>query len=247
MKSLTLAISLLLAPAAFAGSAPLPTPDEARTARPDIAQYVDELAPARNRAGQFYIPGSWTATPEGQALLLERFLSGTDTGELRVALAYSLDSSHFFSWTELQSETDPKVRAALLHLAKSQGGEKGADLVRSALSDPSDWVRSEAARLAGYLPSSPATESALLATLQDAAPAVRGLSARSLGWHRVAHAFDEILPLLGDAEPEVVDHALKALAKLDLSRTQDLEHLSDLTASPYARIADTARRIQASK
>ena len=63
----------------------------------------------------------------------------------------------------------------------------------------------------------------------------------------MAHAFDEILPLLGDAEPEVVDHALKALAKLDLSRTQDLEQLSDLTASPYARIADTARRIQASK
>ena len=246
MKSLTLALSLLLAPAAFAGSSELPTPDEARTARPDITQFVDELLPARNRAGQFYIPGAWTATPEGQALLLERFQSGRDSSDIRVALAYSLDSSHFFDWTELQQEPDPKVRGALLHLAKTEGGAQGAQLVVSALSDSSEWVRSEAARLAGYLPASPAMETALLATLQDSAPKVRGMSARSLGWHSVARAYDELLPLLRDTEPEVVDHALKALAKIDPQRTRMLEELPELAASPYPRIAERAQRIQAS-
>lgn len=247
MKTLTLFLSLLLAPAALAGSSSLPSPEEARNSRPDIALFVDELAPARNRAGQFYIPGSWTTTPEGQALLLDRFQRGEDHGEMRVALAYSLDGSHFFEWSDIQGEDDPLIRGALIHLAKSEGGVRGAQLIASALSDPSDWVRSEAARLAGYLPATSEVESALFTTLQDNTAAVRGLSARSLGWHKSPEAFDRIVPLLRDAEPEVVDHALKALAKIDTKRTQSLPIVAELASSPYPRIAERAARIQATE
>ena len=247
MKFLTLALSALLTAPVHAGSTSpaLPSAQEARATRPDIARFVDDLMPVRNRAGQFYIPGAWTATPEGQALLLERFASGRDSGELRVALAYSLEGSSFFEWSAIQSEPDPRVRAALLHLAKSEGGERGAELVVHALDDTSAWVRAEAARLAGYLPATPNVEAALLTGLQDAVPGVRGLSARSLGWHKVARAFEAIEPLLRDTEPEVVDHALKALAKIDPVRTLRLPELSELASSPYPRIAERAQRIQA--
>ena len=240
MNLTTLLIALVLPAPVFAAGTALPTADEARIARPDIANTVANLVPTRNRAGQLYIPGQWTSTPEAQALLLERFLSRADSVELRVALAYSLDDSHLFSWDEIQSEAAAEVRAAMLHHVKAERSLAGSALLANALSDSSEWVRSEAARLAGYLPVESTLQQALLDSLADSHAKTRALSARSLGWHKVEIAYDPILELLSDSDPEVVDTALRALSTLDRERTRDLPEIRGLTESPYPRIAARA-------
>ena len=133
MNLTTLLIALVLPAPVFAAGTALPTANEARIARPDIANTVENLVPTRNRSGKLYIPGQWTSAPEAQALLLERFLSRTDSVELRVALAYSLDDSHLFSWDEIQSEEAAEVRAAMLHHVKAQRSLAGSALLAKAL------------------------------------------------------------------------------------------------------------------
>ena len=245
MKTMTTLLSLiLLQSSAFAGSSTLPTADEARQSHPDLAQHVAEFAPMRNRAGQLYIPGEWTLSPEAQALLLERFLGGTDATDVRVALAYSLDDSHLFAWDDIQREADPEVRGALLHLAKARRSLEGSALLVPALGDSSAWVRSEAARLAGYMPMTEGLEKALLNGLVDSTAKTRAMSARSLGWQNVEKAFDAIVPLLQDENPEVIDHALRSLSTLDRARTRTLPAVETLSQSPYPKIAARAQALQ---
>lgn len=211
--------------------------------QPELAQWINTLQPIRNRAGNFYFPGEVLAQAEAQSLLMARLLAAKDSPEVRVSLAYALDSDTLIPWTRIAQEDEPSVRAAMIHLAKKNKSPESTELIRQALLDPTPAVRTEAARLAGYVQSSPGLEIGLLASLKDSTADVRAFSARSLGWMGDSSRFEAIRPLLKDTEAHVRDRALQALAALDTPRTQGLAELVDLKKDSHPPLAKRAQRL----
>jgi len=217
--------------------------EQARIADPELAEWVSSVAPTRNRAGQYYFPGRTLVQEHAQALLMERLLSKQDDTEVRVALAYALDSSVLIPWSRVSEEEDPRVRAAMIHLSKESTQPGAAELLASATTDPAPGVRAEALRISGYVQRAPQLDRALLRALKDSEPQARALAARSLGWLQVQTAFDAIRPLLADENPEVRDRALQALADINESRTRGLDELLVLQEDSHRPLARRAQRL----
>ena len=68
----------------------------------------------------------------------------------------------------------------------------------------------------------------LLGGLSETTPEVRGFAARSAGWTGLAAAWDELVVLLGDVEPDNRLKALRALERLDADATANLDALDTL-------------------
>jgi len=211
--------------------------------QPELAQWVNNLQPIRNRAGQFYFPGEALGQADAQALLMVRLLNAKDSPEVRTSLAYALDSSVLIPWAHIAEEPDAGVRAAMIHLTKHNKSPESAKLLNQALRDPAPEVRTEAARLAGYAQTTPQLEQALLACLKDPSGDVRAFSARSLGWQGNIKSFEAIQRLLRDPDAPVRDRALQALAALDTPRTQALPELIGLQKDSHSPLARRAKRL----
>lgn len=211
--------------------------------QPELADWIQTMTPVRNRAGFFYFPAKNLVQPEAQALLLERLLGAEDDSGVRVALAHALDGSLLIPWEKIAGESDTKVRVAMIHLTKIHKGPESSALLVNALQDPSTEVRAEAARLAGYVQLNPELATALKAHLSDAAPNVRALSARSLGWQADPEYFEVIRPLLKDPEAPVRNRALQALANIDPVKTKAMPELAKLQNDSHAPLAKRAQRL----
>jgi HEAT repeat protein len=221
----------------------LETAAHVEKAQPELAQWVNTLQPIRNRAGNFYFPGEALGQTDAQFLLMARLFAAKDTPEVRVSLAYALDSDTLIPWGQIAEETDPTVRAAMIHLAKKNKSPASAELIRQALLDPAVAVRTEAARLAGYLQPNALLDTALLTALKDPTANVRAFSARSLGWQNNSSSFEAIRRLLKDPEAAVRDRALQALAAIDTPRTQKLPELAGLQKDSHPALARRAQRL----
>jgi HEAT repeat protein len=238
--------TLLLSFNAFAGDFTSSATENALNAaqsQPELADWIQTMSPVRNRAGFFYFPTKNLVQPEAQALVLERLLRAEDDSAVRVALAYALDGSLLIPWEKIAAESDAKVRVAMIHLTKIHKGPDSSGLLVNALQDSSTEVRAEAARLAGYVQFSPNLTTALKAHLSDAAPNVRALAARSLGWQANPEYFEAIRPLLNDPEAAVRNRALQALANIDPVKTRAMPELANLQNDSHAPLAKRAKRL----
>jgi len=241
-----LLLTLSLSGSAFAAdftSTTLTQASQVESAQPELAEWVYTMKPIQNRAGHLWFPGRKLAEPDAQQLIWKRLLQAQDNDATRVALAYALDASSLPDWDYIQKQDDPKLRAALLHLTKKSADPKAPTLLKNALSDSSDFVREEAARLAGYLPDRTAIEQVLIDTLIDPQPSVRALTARSLGWLGSTQAFPKIRPLLKDQDAQVRTRALQALISLDSAQTKTLPELQILQNDSHSPLARKAARL----
>jgi len=222
----------------------LPSAESVRANNPELAANIDSMTPIRNRAGMWFFPGSHLADPSTQALLLERFHKRTDSDEIRRALVHRIDQElHHFSWGEIQSESHPELRASMLHWTKREHGPRAAELLRHALEDPSPIVRREAARLVGYKPLSATLTEGLIHALEDLSSETRAMAVRSLGWQKTPDVVHLVLPLLGDADPDVVYRSLTALDNLGATSPSIVPLLEPLQNSLDERISQQARRM----
>ena len=170
MRNILVPLALLIQQVAWANPA-LPSADSVRSSHPDLAAHIESMPPIRNRAGMWFFPGSELATPQAQALLLERFVKKTDSDAVRQALVHRIDQeTHPFSWEQIQSESSPQLRASMLHWTKRSSSQGAVDTLMQALDDPAPHVRSEAARLAGYKALNTSLTDALVKALADRSP-----------------------------------------------------------------------------
>jgi hypothetical protein len=217
--------------------------ESAQQGQSELAQQINERQPMRNRAGRFYFPGKDLSHPDAQALLMVRLLNAKDSTEIRVSLAYALDSTVLIPWSHIAEEPEAIVRAAMLHLTKHNKSPESAKIVKQALNDSAPEVRIQAARLAGYVQATPHLNHALITSLKDSSGDVRAFSARSLGWQGNTASFEAIRVLLRDPEAHVRDRALQALAVLDTPRTQALPELIGLQKDSHSPLARRAKQL----
>ncbi len=209
---------------------------------PDLSLQVAELSPMITRADTPVFRGSLVENSDAAPLFLERFTSGEDTADIRVALAWVLMDFETLPLEFVQSEADETVRAALLEQYKTAPAEIAVPALNAMLEDSSSHVRAQAARLAGYQESADLNEMLIL-TLSDSSPSVRALSARSLGWHNATLAYTAISSLLDDEVPEVRLRALRALDIIDATQTAALPQLQGLALDRDITVARKANQI----
>jgi len=115
------------------------------------------------------------------------------------------------------------------------------------LADRDAAVRREAALSADTLPPAAARRLGVVAGLRrliddDHAP-VRAAATRSLGILGVASVFEELQPLLADADPTVRREALRALGRLDRQRAVALAEVRARLADPADGVRRAARQL----
>ena len=239
-------LTLSLSGSAFAAdftSAATNQATQVESAQPELAEWVYSMKPIRNRAGHLWFPGRMLAEPDAQKLIWKRLVEAQDDDPTRIALAYSLDGSILPDWNYIRSQEDPKLRSALIHLTKKHASPDASVLLKHALSDSSDIVREEAARLAGYLPDATSLEPLLIDRLKDKTPSVRALTARSLSWLNSTQAYPHIRSLLQDQDAQVRTRALQALISLDSVQTKALPELEVLKRDSHSPLARKAARL----
>ena len=200
---------------------------EVRIVDPQVATRVDHMQPVKNRAGSLYFPGADLMSPTAQLLIQDRILARKDNPEVRAALSYALNQEHRFSWAVIEQE-EPLVRVAMLHGHKGLNAQDSTEVLKRALLDGDPAVRAEAVRLIGYRTEWRGLEQRLIAALQDDAPEVRRLTARSLGWLGIADGFTPLQLCLDDADPGVRAAAVRALGKIDAMSAKAMPKINQM-------------------
>jgi len=215
-----------------------------RQSNPDIADRVDGMVPIKNRAGKFFFPGPDLVDGRAQVLIQSRLLFGDDDSSVRAALAMALDGDHRLPWSVMES-MPVGVRAAAINGYKQHGHQDAVEAFEGALSDSSSRVRAEAMRLLGYRPDvrSEAIDEALHLGLIDKDATARRFTVRSISWRGESWGFDAIAPLLTDRDPGVRGAAVRALAKLDRRRAQELIAIERLSADNDPRVKRPLRSL----
>ena len=242
---LSVLLTMCFATVSFGGSNhdhPVRSATVTRSERADIAQRVDGMQPIKNRAGAWYCPGTDLTHPVAQARIKDRIRARRDDASVRVALVYALEPENRFEWSEIQTEA-ASVRVAMLHGYKGINTPEAGAVLVAALQDDVSTVRAEAARLAGYRNDVEGLASPLMAGLADSAEDVRRLAVRSLGWLQVQDAFEPVRALLEDSDPRVRVAAVRALAKIDREKAQNLPMMSTLKTDENPSVQRAVRRV----
>lgn len=144
---------------------------------------------------------------------------------------------------QLARETDRNGRQPLYRAVHNAPAETALPALRAALTGPDPALRAVAAQAASRRADGAALAAELLASLDHPDPTVRVWSARSLGVLRVADAFEPLRKNLAHDHPETRLSALRALARIDLTRASALPELARLQLDPDERVAGVATKV----
>jgi len=224
----------------------------ATTARQvDTTQQLGPYTPQRTRDGLLrFAHEDLHDNPAAAAELLRRLDEG-GSSELRIALVEALPRTGG-PWSgqalaRMADEPDVAVRrmwVAIMVRAEPDVAVRGMAL---GLGDDHAEVRKEAALVAASLPVAALAEGGFDMLLRDAlgdgeAP-VRAAAARSLGILGFGDTFDEIAPLLADANANVRLQALRALGRLDRAAARALPTIAALRDDADVKVARAAAQL----
>ncbi len=206
---------------------------------------VEQAAPTR--AGMLRFRGPDLADTRLAPLFLERLLQGPDSS-YQEALIEVLPRTGG-DWGDafvglFREEQDARVRSVLVASMRQAPREPAVSGIRLGLTDVSAEVRGEAARAAGWSEHGLELVADLVDTLPDQAPYTRAMAVRSLGYLRATQAFDALLPLLADSDPQVRLNAINALERLDAERLAQRPELGSLAHDADPRVVRAALRVR---
>jgi len=247
----TPALVLCLLPAALAAAPLSPATraafDAATRAAPETAAWVAAASPglARNGAPVFTDPRVFT--PAGQAAAATRLAAGGDPPEIRAALAHAVLRGQALPPVEVvalfHGEPDARVRAVLVAGAADFPAGEAEPFLHAALRDGDAGVRAAAVRALSQHPAGVGWDALVAFAATDAAPEVRALAVRHVGWVGDGAGWALAADALGDPAPEVRLAALRAVERLDRGRAAAIPAVRALAGDPDAAVAGAARRV----
>ena len=205
--------------------------------------------PGITRAGTPRFTDPTLYNPALTPVILERLSSGGENDYVRLALVELLPRTGG-EWDGALVElytTEPSadVRSVMVEVTRRADPEDARALLRQATADSSALVRAAVMRTIPYVDDGAGMSSPLLAGLTDESPEVRSFAARSAGWTGLDDAWDELVVLLSDVEPDIRLHALRALERLDAEAAAGLDALDTLEIDIDPRVSRAARQIRA--
>lgn len=221
--------------------------DVAALQRDNATLYAElrALQPEPTRAGFARFTSPAIHAPRATSVLIDRLAHGSETDEVRAALADALPRSggrYADAMAELfTSESATTVRAAYVHAARRAPAGEATRLLALGFADPVSDVRAEAVRATGARPDGAQFASELQAALGTSDPTLRSEAARSLGVLKIAAARDALRSMLVDPAPEVRLEALRALDRIQPGAARDVA--ARLAADPDPRISALAARL----
>ena len=185
------------------------------------AEAVLDMEPRTTRAGFLKLQGPALEHPDAAEALAWRLAHVEEPLEVQAAVARALAATGEAELVidALAGQDHPEVRGPLLDGLRRADDAESLAALRAELSSDHVDLRMEAARVLSYRADA---GPALVFALYDPAPEVRGTAARGIGWIDYDAGFDALVPLLGDADPEVVKHADRSLDRLDAARAAEL-------------------------
>jgi HEAT repeat protein len=214
----------------------------------DLVAHAWTTQPGMTRAGIPRFTDPTLYNPALTPVILERLSSGGEHDYVRLALVELLprtggdwDGALVDLYTTEQSAD---VRSVMVEVTRRAAPEDARSLLRQATDDTSALVRAAVMRTIPYVDDGAGMSAPLLAGLSDTNPEVRGFAARSAGWTGLAAAWDDLVVLLGDVEPDNRLKALRALERLDADATAKLDALDTLEIDLDPRVSRAAQQIR---
>ena len=241
-----LSFSALFSTSAFADT---DIPDHLLSLAPaDLVEHAWTTQPGTTRAGTPRFTDPTLYNPALTPVLLERLASGGEHDYVRLALVEVLPRTGG-EWDGAlvdlyASETSADVRSVMVEVTRRADPEDARALLSQAAGDQSPLVRAAVMRTIPYVEDGVGLSAPLLAGLTDADSEVRSFAARSAGWTGLDAAWDDLVVLLSDAEPEIRLHALRALERLDVGAVQQLPALQTLEIDIDSRVSRAALQIR---
>ncbi len=216
-------------------------------AYPELYGQFAELPAPPTRAGTLRFRGPELADARLAPLFLERLLEEPGA-EMEHALIEVLPRTGG-DWSEafvglLQLESQPDTRVNLIVGLRHAPEAAAVAGLRVGLADPDDVVRAAAASTAGFHDRGEALAAELCDALRDESAAVRAMAARSLGYQRVAVAFEPLLPLLRDADAKARLEGLRALQRIDAAGLAVRPEMDALVHDPDPKVARAAQTVR---
>ncbi len=241
-----LSFSALFSMSAFAETG---VPDHLlRLADAALVEHAWTTQPGITRAGIPRFTDPTLYNPALTPVILERLVSGGEHDYVRLALVELLPRTGG-DWDSAlvdlyATESSADVRSVMVEVTRRADPQDARALLLAAADDSSPLVRAAVMRTIPYVEDGAGMAEPLLAGLHDASPEVRGFAARSAGWTGLTAAWDELVVLLSDSEPDIRLHALRALERIDPAATARLSALDSLEIDIDARVSRAARQIR---
>jgi HEAT repeat protein len=214
---------------------------------PDLYASFATRQAAPTRAGMLRFRGADLADARLAPLFLERLLQQPSTDH-QAALIEVLPRTGG-DWAEayvalIPQQADQQLRAMMVASMRYAPKAQALEGIRLGLDDGDAYLRGEAARAAGWSEHGEGLAPELMRALADLDPYVRAMAARSLGTHRVAQAFEALVPLLGDSDAEVRLRAMRSMARIDAEAMAARPELTDLAQDPDERVSRAAQSLR---
>lgn len=211
---------------------------------PDLYEkaLVYEMVPTRS--GFMKYPGRDIEDPRLAPLHLDRLIHSAESEVEKTALIELIPRSGG-DWSEamvalIPLETNDDVRAMMIGSLKRADPVFALEGLKYGLNDSNAYVRSEAARIAGYHPDGTKLAPELIKAINSDNESVRAMAIKSLGYLQVSDAFDQIGSRLKDEDPQVRLMAIRALERIDKSKLLSMSVLQDLAKDTDPKVSRAA-------
>lgn len=214
----------------------------------DLVEHAWTTQPGITRAGTPRFTDPTLYNPALTPVILERLISGGEHDYVRLALVELLPRTGG-EWDGAlvdlyATESSADVRSVMVEVTRRADPSDARALLLAAAVDDSAMVRAAVMRTIPYVEDGEGMSAPILAGLVDSNPEVRSFAARSAGWTGMSAAWDDLVVLLSDAEPEIRLHALRALERIDPVATAKLTALDTLEIDIDAKVSRAARQIR---
>lgn len=219
-----------------------------RRARPDFAQSVDALRPARTRGGSLRFVHPQLINDPDTALMLTARLAQNPAAELRAALADALarnpspDVSRIL-WAQLQLEAAPQVRSVLAFVLWRSSDAWARDGLRKAASDHDPKVRLNALMATEQHPQRAMLIDVIRLGLADLAAPVQIAALNAVGTLGDRALLQDLEAFLQSRNPKFRLHALRAAQRIDRQGAQTLAIRYRLQKDSDPKVARVAKNL----
>jgi hypothetical protein len=218
-----------------------------REAKPELYDAIRGLEPRMTRGRFLRFTDPVLNDPDAAPLLLDRFVNGNDTTQVRAAVIEAIPRTGGAfgpAMVDLLSrERDADVRVVMVESMRRADATSAQHGLEQAFTDRDANVRVQAALTVARRSDGAELADALVIAASDPDDEVKRTAVQSLGALKVEQAKDALVGLLSQDDPELRFLSLRALERIDAGYVAALPKAKALRDDADPRVAKLATRL----